>query len=346
MNVDQLDRWFPPELRQPIVARLVKRVGLTRIRAEYFLRLWVYLLVKEQGSDPKASLKTPLKPPLQALRPLTAPVICSLREVAELFYSDQEQGSDRAAGMMLVKLAALGLIDKQFDGNTTQINILPVPELLTLAPTLEAVTIDPFDPRCDAIPVANLLAQNYNWMNRNQDTVPHRIVQLLRRWAGQYAGGMRVLRRCDNRNPVGFYLLYPTDSASESNFFSSPSKGLHLSSMEAIDPFGMATIGDPSCVAVFIRSWVIDPQYLESYRQLFLKDVQQTLSKMQLDFPNLCDLHTLIIHPGYEEMAAKLGFQKTVQDAKTSVYWMYLPLDRFLGRSLESGDEKDGTIGL
>jgi hypothetical protein len=160
MDVEQLDRWFPPALRQPIVARLVKRVGLTRIRAEYFLRLWVYLLVKEQGSQ--------LKPPLQELQPLTAPVICSLSEVSELFYSDQDQGSDRAAGMMLVKLAALGLIDKQFDGNTTQINIVPIPELLTVAPALEAVTIDPFDPRCDAIPVANLLAQNYNWMNRNR----------------------------------------------------------------------------------------------------------------------------------------------------------------------------------
>jgi hypothetical protein len=338
MDVEQLDRWFPPALRQPIVARLVKRVGLTRIRAEYFLRLWVYLLVKEQGSQ--------LKPPLQELQPLTAPVICSLSEVSELFYSDQDQGSDRAAGMMLVKLAALGLIDKQFDGNTTQINIVPIPELLTVAPALEAVTIDPFDPRCDAIPVANLLAQNYNWMNRNQDTVPHRIVQLLRRWAGQYAGGMRVLRRCDNRNPVGFYLLYPTDSASESNFFSSPSKGLHLSSMEAIDPFGMATIGDPSCVSVFVRSWMIDPQYLERHRRLFLSDVQQTLRRMQLDFPNLCDLHTLIIHPGYEEMAAQLGFQKTIQDAKTSVYWMYLPLDRFLERSLEGETGDDRRVGL
>jgi hypothetical protein len=327
MNVEQLDRWFPAALRQPIVARLVKRVGLTRIRADYFLRLWVYLLVKQQGAG--------LKPPLRELQLLREPVICSLSEVSELFYSDQDQGSDRAAGMMLAKLAALGLIDKQFDGNTTQINILPIPEVLPVTPTLEDVTIDAFDPRCDAIPVANLLAQNYNWMNRNQDTVPHRIVQLLRQWAGQYGEGMRVLRRCDNRNPVGFYLLYPTDPASESNFFSSPSKGLHLSSMEAIDPFMMATVGDPNCVSLFVRSWMIDPNYLENHRRLFLRDVQQTLQRMQQDFPNLCDLHTLIIHPGYEEMAAQLGFQKTIQDAKTSVYWMYLPLDRFLGRSFD-----------
>jgi hypothetical protein len=54
---------------------------------------------------------------------------------------------------------------------------------------------------------------------------------------------------------------------------------------------------------------------------------------MQHDFPNLCDLHTLIIHPSYEEMAAALGFQKTIQDNKLSIYWMYLAVDRFLALS-------------
>jgi hypothetical protein len=322
MDVTQLDQWFPPSSRQPIVAQLVKRVGLTRIRAEYFVRLWVYLLVKEQGDR--------LKPPLKALQPPDRPVVCSLREVAELFYHDQDQGSDRSAGMILVKLAALGLIQKTFDGNTTQITIVPIPELLAVPPPLAEVVMDQFDPRSDAIPVANMLAQNYNWMNRNQETVPHRIVQLLRQWSAQYNLGMRVLRRCDNQNPVGFYVLYPTANASEANFFTSPGKGSHLSSMQSIDPFVMAEVGDTECVAIFIRSWMIDPLYIDKYQRSFLKDVQQTLRQMQQDFPNLCDLHTLIIHPSYEEMALNLGFQKTIQDAKLSVYWMYLALDRFL----------------
>jgi hypothetical protein len=322
MDVTQLDQWFPPEARQPIVAQLVKRVGLTRIRAEYFVRLWVYLLVKEQGDR--------LKPPPKVLQPPDRPVVCSLREVAELFYHDQEQGSDRSAGMILVKLAALGLIQKTFDGNTTQITIVPIPELLAEAAPLADVAIDQFDPRCDAIPVANMLAQNYNWMNRNQETVPHRIMQLLRQWSSQYNLGMRVLRRCDNRNPVGFYVLYPTAQTSEANFFTSPGKGSHLSSMQSIDPFVMAEVGDTECVAIFIRSWMIDPLYIDKYQRPFLQDVQQTLQQMQQDFPNLCDLHTLIIHPSYEEMALNLGFQKTIQDAKLSVYWMYLALDRFL----------------
>jgi hypothetical protein len=236
--------------------------------------------------------------------------------------------------MILVKLAALGLIHKSFDGNTTQITIPPIPELLAVPPPLSEVVMDQFDPRSDAIPVANMLAQNYNWMNRNQETVPHRIVQLLRQWSSQYPIGLRVLRRSDNGNPVGIYILYPTAKASEANFFTSPGKGSHLSSMQSIDPFVMAEIGDTECVSVFVRSWMIDPLYLTTHQQLFLKDVQQTLSKMQQDFPNLCDLHTLIIHPSYEAMAVDLGFQKTIQDAKLSVYWMYLALDRFLALPL------------
>ena len=334
MDVTQLDQWFPPSARQPIVAQLVKRVGLTRIRAEYFVRLWVYLLVKQQGNDLRSVGDPRLPKPLTELVPLTHPEVCSLSEVSQLFYSDQDQGSARSAGMILVKLAALGLIHKSFDGNTTQITILPIPELMAAAPPLAEVVIDQFDPRSDAIPVANMLAQNYNWMNRNQETVPHRIVQLLRQWSGQYPIGLRVLRRCDNGNPVGIYVLYPTAKVSDANFFTSPGKGLHLSSMQSVDPFIMAEVLDAECVSVFIRSWMIDRLYLTTHKQLFLKDVQQTLGKMQQDFPNLCDLHTLIIHPKYEAMALDLGFQKTIQDSKLSVYWMYLALDRFLALAL------------
>jgi hypothetical protein len=320
MDVTQLNHWFPAKSRQALVAQLVKRVGLTGVRAEYFVRLWVYLLVK-QGSDLL---------PLQQLEPLQAPVVCSLSEVAELFYHDQDKGSDRAAGMILTKLVALGLIRKTFDGNQTEIEILPIPELLTQPPPLADVVVDRFDPRCDAIPVANLLAQNYNWMNRNQEAVPYRIMQLLRQWSQQYNSGMKVLRRCDNGNPVGFFLLYPTAKVSEANFFTSPGKGIHLTSIRAIDPFVMAEVGDLECAAVFIRSWMIEPSYWNSYRTLFLQHTQSTLAEMQQDFPNLCDVHTLIIHPIYEEMTSKLGFQKTIQDTKLSVYWMYIAIDRFL----------------
>lgn len=340
MDIQQLNEWFPPTQQQPIIEQLSQRVGLTRTRAEYFLRLWIYLLIKQQQiSKPSAKVR----PPLQQLELLTEAISCSHSEAARLFYSDKDEGSDRSAGMMLDKLTALGLIEKHFDGNTTRIEIQPTFLTHPLSPSSKAersqnLTLDNFNPRCDAVPVANLLAANYSWMNRTLDIVPHRITRLLRKWATQYPVGMRVLRRTDNQNPVGFYLLYPTTAESEIAFSSSPAKGLHLTSLEKEDPFTLATPKDEDCTAVFIRSWMIDPKYLDEYRVLFLQDAQDTLKRMQQDFPNLCDLHTLIIHPSYETMAIALGFQEIGQHLSrdTQLCWMYQALDRYL--SLDIAD--------
>ena len=332
MDFAQLNAWYSQSQRRTAVSLLMKRVGVTRTRAECFIRLWIYLLVKQlQESQPR------IKAPLAKLELPETEIQCTHREAAELFYCDSERGSDRAAGMMLDKLEALGLIKKQFDGNTTAIEIQPVPEILNVAEPQKPVQLqlDNFNSRCDAIPVANLLATNYNWMNRNTNAVPYKIAKILRLLAGQYSKGMRVLRRCDNLNPVGFYLLYPTATESEVNFFSDPSKSLHLSSMSDIDPFNMALPGDQNCQSVFIRSWIIDPQYLSEYRITFIEDIWKVLVEMQTDFPNLCDLYTLMIHPCYEKQALALGFQKTSSDSQLSVYWMYLPLDRFLALNIK-----------
>ena len=178
--------------------------------------------------------------------------------------------------------------------------------------------------------IGNLLASNYNWLNRNTNTVPYRIANILRDWASQYATGMRVLRRCDNQNPVGFYILYPTRRESEIKFFASPSQGLHLSQVTEVDPFEMALPGDERCRAVFVRSWMIDSPYQKQAQVLFLEDAQQTLEKMKQDWTNLWDMHTLIIHPSYAELGRALGFQKTSSDPKLPLYWMYQAVDRFL----------------
>lgn len=332
MDFEEINVWYSQSQRRTAVSLLMKRVGVTRTRAECFIRLWIYLLVKQlQENQPR------LKPPLAKLEVPATEVQCTHREAAELFYSDSDRGSDRAAGMMLDKLAALGLIKKHFDGNTTEIEIQPVPEILNFPEYQNPVQLelDNFDPRCDAIPVANLLATNYNWMNRNTNTVPHKIAKILRLLASKYSKGMRVLRRSDNLNPVGFYLLYPTVSESEVNFFNAPSKSLHLSSISDIDPFNMALPGDQNCQSVFVRSWMIEPQYLSEYRITFLEDTQKVLGEMQTDFPNLCDLYTLMIHPMYEKQALALGFQKTSSDSQLSVYWMYLALDRFLALNIK-----------
>ena len=332
MDIAKLDAWYSQSQRRTAVSLLMKRVGVTRTRAECFVRLWIYLLVKQlQESQPQ------IKPPLAKLELLETEVQCTHREAAELFYSDSDRGSDRAAGMMLDKLAALGLIAKHFDGNATAIQIQPLSEILNVAEPQKPVQLqlDNFNARCDAIPVANLLATNYNWMNRNTNAVPQKIAKILRLLASQYSNGMRVLRRCDNLNPVGFYLLYPTATESEVNFFNAPSKSLHLSSLSDIDPFKMALPGDQNCQSVFIRSWMIDPQYLSEYRIAFLEDTQKVLVEMQTDFPNLCDLYTLMIHPMYEKQALALGFHQTSCDSQLSIYWIYLALDRFLALDIK-----------
>ncbi|HEY9889836.1 MAG TPA: hypothetical protein V6D02_15625, partial [Candidatus Obscuribacterales bacterium] len=207
-----------------------------------------------------------------------------------------------------------------------------LPELLAEATTQAIAPVAPadFDPRCDAIPIANLLASNYNWLNRSADAVPYRIANILRDWAAQYARGLRVLRRLDNQNPVGFYALYPTQRDCEVKFFAPPSQGLHLSQVTEVDPFVMAQPGDRQCRAVFVRSFVIEKPYQTAAQVAFLQDAQHTLQALQQDFPNLMDMYTLIIHPSYAELGQALGFQKTSTDPKLPIHWMYQAVDRFL----------------
>jgi hypothetical protein len=62
----------------------------------------------------------------------------------------------------------------------------------------------------------------------------------------------------------------------------------------------------------------------------FLEDVQHTLVRMQLDFPNLCDFYAILIHPRYETLVQALGFQKIGIAPKIAVYWLYMAVDQFL----------------
>ena len=145
------------------------------------------------------------------------------------------------------------------------------------------------------------------------------------------------MRRCDNQDPVGVCVLYPVACESEENFFLPPSKSLHLTiNSSQTDPFKMAKAGDEDCTSIFIRSFEIDSRYQQhhNYYQL-LRDGQQTFIKMQADFPNICDLYTLAIHPSVQALALAMGFQKTSQDPQMSLYWMYMPLDKYLTLDIE-----------
>ncbi|MBW4622200.1 MAG: hypothetical protein KME17_22955 [Cyanosarcina radialis HA8281-LM2] len=86
---------------------------------------------------------------------------------------------------------------------------------------------------------------------------------------------------------------------------------------------------------MFVRSWAIDSRYQKQAQKSFLQDAQVTLAVMQQDFPNLWDMHTLIVHPSYENLAQSLGFQKTNVDPKLPIYWMYQSVDRFLALNIK-----------
>ncbi|MDX2242711.1 MAG: hypothetical protein NW224_18640 [Leptolyngbyaceae cyanobacterium bins.302] len=323
---ESLDRLFSREHQSNYVANLQGRGGLTRRRAEYFVRLWGYLLLKQHSAK-----QQPLQP-LTQLIPTAELVSCTHREAAELFYGQKDRGSDRAAGMMIDQLVALGLLEKQFDGQTLCLGIRPLPEL-AIVPQPEApihLYGDSFNPRTDAIPVAGLIRQTYAMSADDSAISPQRIARILRQWAIDYPLGLRVLRRSDNLNAVGVAILYPTASNSEDVFSRPPAKSFYLTSNVEVDPVQMAKPGDPGCIAVYIRAWLLDMKYLKPPHLCeLLKDTQETLQKMQADFPNLCDLYSPVIHPLYEELRLALGFQRT-SDERTPFYWVYLSLDRYL----------------
>lgn len=338
--LDGIDQFFSPDQQRTYIAMLMRRGGLTRRRAEYFVRLWAYLLLKQRREAGIRSAQ-----PLTHLPLPEGAISCTHREAAELFYGHQDRGSDRAAGMMIDRLVALGLLEKRFDGQTLCLQIQSLPELL-MTPSKKDEPIrfeaDQFNPRTDAIPAANLIARTYaeliqsNRHLKDPLTASHKIARVLRKWAQQYPMGIRVLRRCDNNNPIAISVLYPTACESEVNFFQSPGKSFYLTSETEVDPFQVATIGDPDCTAVYIRAWTIDATYISRESiGLLLDDTQKTLNQMRTDFPNLCDLYSAFVQPMYEELRLALGFQKISQDPQRSYSWIYLALDHFLNQDIQ-----------
>ncbi len=328
-----IDEWFCVEHQLRYISLLKGRVGLTRRRSECFVKLWAYLLLKYQQQLGNA---------VEPLKELYLPegfVPCTHREANELFYADEDRGSERAAGMMIDKLVALGLIEKEFDGNNICIRICSMmPDINQSTQVAQSVKFftDNFNPRTDAIPVATFLARNYDWMNKKIHGTPQIIARKLRNYAKQYSKGMRVLRRCDTQDAVGICILHPVASESEENFFLPATKSLHLTISSQTDPFNIAKPGDEDCTSVFIRSFEIDSRYQhhDSLCQL-LKDAQQTFINMQGDFPNLCDLYSMTIHPFVQSLALALGFQKTSQDPHISINWMYMALDKYLALDIQ-----------
>ncbi len=327
-----LEHFFSQEHQRRYVAKLLGRGGITRRRAEYFVRLWAFLLLKQTQDLAPQTLE-----PLTNLRPTEGLVSCTHREAAELFYGQCERGSDRAAGMMIDQLTLLGLLEKRFDGQTLCLGVRSLPELIVEKIESPSILVpDQFNPRTDAIPIANLIRQTYAMAADDSAISPQRIARILRQWSQAYPIGIRVLRRADNLNPVGVAILYPTDTQSEEVFSRPPGKSFFLTSNIPVDPVEMAQIGDQSCLALYIRAWLIDINYLQPHHICeFQKDTQKTVRRIQADFPNLCDLYSPVIHPLYEELRMLLGFQRTCEEHRP-FYWIYLALDRYLDLDIDT----------
>jgi len=319
-----LNEWFPLARQTLYVDAIAGQFGLTRRQATCFVRLWGY-----------ASLQSPIRQiPIKTLQRSVDTFACSHREAAELFYCDQQRGSERSAGMMIDQLVAKHLVRREpFDGGPTRLSLQVPDSFLPETSTLSGTQLytDAFDVRKDASRVAIFLEDVYSWVSQRSETTSFKIIQVLRRWAAEYPAGLRVMRTEADDEPVGFAAFYPTHPDSEEKFHLPPSSSLHLSTLDGDDPIQMASPGDEMCYAVFVRSWQIKPPYW-NYPTVcqFLQDAQETLKQMQEAFPNLCDLYTITIHPNLEALAFALGFKPMKADPASSLRWIHIPLDQFI----------------
>jgi hypothetical protein len=318
-----VNEWFPLPRQQAYVDAIAGQFGLTRRQATCFVRLWGYATLQ---TSPKLA-------PLKTLQRSVGTVVCSHREAADLFYCDQRRGSERSAGMMINQLVARNLVRRDpFDGGPTRLS-LNVPESFVpqTAMAQTAVYTESFNGRRDAVRVANLLEASYDWINQRAAATSFNITKGLRHWAREYPAGLRVLKTLATDEVIGFAAFHPTAPESEENFHLPPSYSLHLSTFEGHDPVKIASQGDEECYTVFVRSWQIHPLFW-NYGTVcqFLQDGQTTLQTMHTDFPNLCDIYTISIHPDLERLALALGFKPMRADPNSALRWLHLCLDTFL----------------
>lgn len=330
MDPASLDDFFPSDRQRYYISMLQKREGLTRRRAECFVRLWAYLLLKQQ-----ALVGKPLHPITRLYLPEES-IPCTLREMSVLFYGHDDRGSDRAAGVMLTRLVDLQLLDKSFDGQTLCLYVRSLPELVAQPQPEEVAELfmDAFNPRTDAVPVGSQLINTHIEIFKDPNAAL-KVAKAMRAWEQQYPTGMRVLRRSDPPSIAGAYVLYPVTNDSEANFFKPPSASFYLSNEQSGDVFQMAAPGDPSCMSAYIRVWTIDPAALKiATLCLLLEDMQQTLRQMQSDYPQLCDLYGLIVHPRHLELQRALEFELVYRETERPYGWMYVPIDRFVAMDI------------
>ena len=106
LNPALLDQWFPIGRQKHYTQQIRKQMGITQRRAQYFVRLWAYLMLKKRAKDHgDAWEQTLTKGVLVELTPVGEELPCSHSEAAEVFYANSDRGGDRSAGMMIDELA-------------------------------------------------------------------------------------------------------------------------------------------------------------------------------------------------------------------------------------------------
>ncbi|MBW4459402.1 MAG: hypothetical protein KME47_04060 [Nodosilinea sp. WJT8-NPBG4] len=326
----KINQWFPPEVERRYVDQVTGQSGLTRRQAICFVRLWAYACYQQA---PHQNLLRELSPELHQL-------ICPHSTAADLFYSDQPRGSERAAGLMINQLVKKHWVKRTtYEGYPSQLSLQIPPSFLpqTASEGLVQVEANAFDPRRDAPLVASFMDESYSWVSQRTENASFKITRVLRRWATQYPQGLRVLRQVVDQSPVAVAAFYPAHPNSEAMFHSPPSASLHLVTLDDTDPIQLASSGDPECYVVFVRAWQFRPEFW-CYANVceFLVDSQATLRAMQQEFPNLSDIYTITIHPHLEAFAMALGFKPLKADPASSIRWYYIALDDFLALD---GDE-------
>ncbi|MEB3210728.1 MAG: hypothetical protein VKL39_05215 [Leptolyngbyaceae bacterium] len=329
LDASNISEWFPRTEQNRYVEAIAGQSGLTRKQATCLVRLWGYAVLQHSGKSE----------PITSLNQQVTTVICSHRDAANLFYYDQSRGSERSAGMMIDQLVEKRLMQREpFDGGPTRLS-LQIPETFIpkdANPDHSSVYADAFQVRRDTSFVATLIEDSYSWVSHQVEAPTFQITKGLRRWYEKCPNGLRVLRKESDQEPVGFAALYPVHGDSEENFHYPPGKSLYLSTPDIEDPMKMAPPGDATCYAIFIRAWRVEWSYWNyGAVSLFLEDTQNTLRQMQAQYPNLCDVYSMAIHPRLEALASVLGFKQMKADPTSALRWIYIPLDRFLALDID-----------
>lgn len=333
LSPNDVQTWFPAALQQRYVDHILMQsnshagsVKLTHVQAQHLVRLWGYAYIKQHGI---------VQSPIKALSRRVDSFFCSHSEAASLFYAERDGGGTaRSAGLMLRTFESKSLIQcESSKGSPTKIRLnIPHPFDLPAEDPKGDVVPDAFRPRLDASTLANLLTVLFHYDAERAQVFEHDLNRVLREWFKRYPKGLRVLRQVKSKKPIAVVTAFPVHPESGEKFGLPPSESLYLNRIRqrAADPIQFAEPGCLDCYVAYIRCWHIKPGWWSPKTVLqLLQETRSMLQQMHQDFPELCDVYSIVLHPHHEDFAVRLGFDITRTDPQMSQSWAHIALDRF-----------------